>query len=443
MINASKINLEPIILFLNELWHALVRPAVSLQIIFIVISLLAGLLIVQKTTTPIKIFGSNVNNRAKSACLALVLILIVFLVATGLNQPSGLIKEAGSLVLAFIILSACLQIAGQLANQSCKRMIGGYRDRLILPAFTGYCLYKVIQIFGDPGALFGTPVIHLFQTPFGLGDALLLTIGLAWWINLSSLITQTLEWILRLSQSQNQEVTRAIYILIRYGLIGLGLFIIIGMIGIDPTVFGLITGGLSVGVGLGLKEIISNFVSGIWLLLEGSTRPGDVINLNLLDSSTEPFQVAKITDCGLRAVTVTNDTDHSERIIPNNLFFTNQITTYTKNHHIIARKSYFGVDYGSDPLEVIDLITETVKSHPEVLCDPAPSTRFIAYGDSSLNFYVKFFIADVMGGIRVTSEINLLIWETLKKHSIEIPFPQRTLHFSDPLNVLKTDESNG
>ena len=155
MMNASKINLEPIILFLNELWHALVRPAVSIQITLIVLSLLAGLLIVQKTTIPVEIFGSNINNRAKSACLALMLILIGFLVTTGLQQPSGLIKEAGSLVLAFIILSACFQIAGQLANQNCKHIIGGYRDRLIFPAFVGYCLYKIIQIFGEPGALFG------------------------------------------------------------------------------------------------------------------------------------------------------------------------------------------------------------------------------------------------------------------------------------------------
>ena len=173
--------------------------------------------------------------------------------------------------------------------------------------------------------------------------------------------------------------------------------------------------------------------------MEGSTKPGDVINLNLLDSSGEAFQLATITNCGLRAVTVTNVNDHSERIIPNNLFFTNQITTYTKNHNIIARKSYFGVSYGSDPNQVIKLITSVVTSHPEVLESPAPSTVFVAYGDSSLDFYVKFFIQDVMGGIRVTSEVNLMIWAILKEHSIEIPFPQRTLHIQDPINISYQD----
>ena len=74
-------------------------------------------------------------------------------------------------------------------------------------------------------------------------------------------------------------------------------------------------------------------------------------------------------------------------------------------------------------------------SYPEVLSDPAPSTMFIAYGDSSLDFYVKFFIQDVMGGIRVTSEVNLMIWQVLKDNSIEIPFPQRTLHIPGPVDI--------
>ena len=283
--------------------------------------------------------------------------------------------------------------------------------------------------------MFGAPIIQLFGTPFNLGDALLLTVGLYLWINFSSLATQILQWLFGSETIESREISKAIFTLLRYGLIGFGMFVIVGTIGNNPTVFALITGGLSVGIGLGLKEIISNFVSGIWLLMEGSTKPGDVINLNLLDSSSEAFQIAKITECGLRAVTVTNAGDHSERIIPNNLFFTNQITTYTKNHNIIARKSYFGVSYGSDPNLVIKLITDVVTSHPEVLSDPAPSTMFIAYGDSSLDFYVKFFIQDVMGGIRVTSEVNLMIWQVLKDNSIEIPFPQRTLHIPGSVDI--------
>ena len=356
-----------------------------------------------------------------------------------LQRPNGLIQHALAIFLTYIVLNVLFQSLTYSISKDKALKLNEYKRRLFMPAFTGYLLFIVVQIFGDPSSLLVEPIIQLFGAPFNIGDVLLITIGLYLWVNLSSFMTQILEWFFGSHKTENREISKAIFILIRYGLVGFGIFVIIGTIGINPTVFGLITGGLSVGIGLGLKEIISNFVSGIWLLMEGSTKPGDVINLNLLDSSGEAFQIAEVTDCGLRAVTVTNQSDHCERIIPNNLFFTNQITTYTKNHNIIARKSYFGVSYGSDPNQVIHLITEVVTSHPEVLANPAPSTVFVAYGDSSLDFYVKFFIQDVKGGIRVTSDVNLMIWKTLKDNSIEIPFPQRTLHVPDSIDLRYND----
>ena len=356
-----------------------------------------------------------------------------------LQRPNGLIQHAWSLSIAYIVLNIIFESFAHALSKSKAEQFRQYERKLFIPAAIGYLLFVIIETFGDPSSLLSAPIIQLFGTPFNISDALLITFGLYLWVNLSSLMTQILEWAFGSNKTTNREISKAIFTLIRYGLVGFGIFVIVGTIGINPTVFGLITGGLSVGIGLGLKEIISNFVSGIWLLMEGSTKPGDVINLNLLDSSGEAFQLATITNCGLRAVTVTNVNDHSERIIPNNLFFTNQITTYTKNHNIIARKSYFGVSYGSDPNQVIKLITSVVTSHPEVLESPAPSTVFVAYGDSSLDFYVKFFIQDVMGGIRVTSEVNLMIWAILKEHSIEIPFPQRTLHIQDPINISYQD----
>ncbi|WP_114994167.1 mechanosensitive ion channel family protein [Synechococcus sp. UW179A] len=439
MTTSSKINLEPVIQFCNELWHAFSRTAVSTQVLIIIICLLTGWTIASKAKINLKLLKAPIKPKATAASLALVLLSMIYALMEIIRRPNGIIQHAWALLLVYIILTILFQVLIYSVNRDKAEQIKKYKTRLFIPIFIGYLLFEVIQIFGDPLSLLGSTIIQLFGTPFNIGDALLITIGLYLWVNLSSLITQILEWSFGSNSIQDREVSKAIFTLIRYGLVGLGVFIIIGAIGINPTVFGLITGGLSVGIGLGLKEIISNFVSGIWLLIEGSTKPGDVINLNLLDSSGEAFQIAKITDCGLRAVTVTNVNDHSERIIPNNLFFSNQITTYTKNHNIIARKSYFGVSYGSDPNQVIRLITNVVRSHPEVLEDPEPSTMFIAYGDSSLDFYVKFFIQDVMGGIRVTSEVNLMIWKTLQENSIEIPFPQRTLHIQDSISITSKD----
>ena len=440
MTTTSQINLEPITQFSNELWHAVSRPAVNFQILVIIVSLSISLIVASKVRINFKRLKVEIKKRATAASIMLLLLTIIYTLMEILQWPNGLIQHAWAILLAYIALNLLFQLLTHSISKDKAEKLNQYKTRLFIPALIGYILFVVVQTFGDPSSLLGEPIIQLFGTPFNIGDALLITIGLYLWVNLSSFLTQMLEWFFGSNKAENLEISKAIFTLIRYGLVGVGLFIIVGTIGINPTVFGLITGGLSVGIGLGLKEIISNFVSGIWLLMEGSTKPGDVINLNLLDSSGEAFQIARITDCGLRAVTVTNQSDHCERIIPNNLFFTNQITTYTKNHNIIARKTYFGVSYGSDPNQVIKLITGVVSSHSEVLKNPAPSTVFVAYGDSSLDFYVKFFIQDVMGGIRVTSELNLMIWKTLKDNSIEIPFPQRTLHIQDSIDIRYNDD---
>ena len=439
MTTMHQIKLEPITQFSHELWNAVSRPAVSTQILIILIILSIGFFIASRGRINFKRLKLPIKPEVTAALIAVFLLSIIYALMQILQRPNGLIQHAWSLSIAYIVLNILFESITHALSKSKAEQFRQYERKLFIPAAIGYLLFVIIETFGDPSSLLSAPIIQLFGTPFNISDALLITFGLYLWVNLSSLMTQILEWAFGSNKTTNREISKAIFTLIRYGLVGFGIFVIIGTIGINPTVFGLITGGLSVGIGLGLKEIISNFVSGIWLLMEGSTKPGDVINLNLLDSSGEAFQLATITNCGLRAVTVTNVNDHSERIIPNNLFFTNQITTYTKNHNIIARKSYFGVSYGSDPNQVIKLITSVVTSHPEVLESPAPSTVFVVYGDSSLDFYVKFFIQDVMGGIRVTSEVNLMIWAILKEHSIEIPFPQRTLHIQDPINISYQD----
>ena len=76
-----------------------------------------------------------------------------------------------------------------------------------------------------------------------------------------------------------------------------------------------------------------------------------------------------------------------------------------------------------------------------MLASPPPSTVFIQFGDSSLNFYTKFFIKDVASGIRVTGDVNLIVWSVLKENNIEIPFPQRTLHLPDVVQISESDDS--
>ena len=195
MTPASQIDLQPIIRFANELWHAVSRPAVSTQILIIFVALFFCLLLEFKAKIDFKSLKIPIKRRAVATLMALVVLSVVYGLMEILNRPNGLIQQVCSLLLTYIALSVSLQLLIHIAGKGKAGQIIKYKRRLFMPAFIGYVFFKLIQIFGDPKSLFGAPIIQLFGTPFNLGDALLLTVGLYLWINFSSLATQILQWL--------------------------------------------------------------------------------------------------------------------------------------------------------------------------------------------------------------------------------------------------------
>ena len=119
------------------------------------------------------------------------------------------------------------------------------------------------------------------------------------------------------------------------------------------------------GIGFGLKEIISNFMSGIILLFEGVLKPGDMIDIE--------GKSCEVTKLGIRATTVRMLVDNSERIIPNQTFFTSDLTTYTGSDHLIYCSITVGVGYNSSVKQVSDLLLAVAREHPRVLKEPSPT----------------------------------------------------------------------
>jgi potassium efflux system protein len=175
-----------------------------------------------------------------------------------------------------------------------------------------------------------------------------------------------------------------------------------------------------VGIGFGLKEVISNFVSGIFLIFEGALKPDDVISIN-----NEMSQVKKF---GIRATTVQVIKDNSEKIIPNQVFFTEEVTTFTGSDNLMYRSVVVGANYNCDPQQVIRVLLEVADNNSNILTYPRPVVFALEFGDSSINFELKFWIDDPLIGKRVISSLICDIWKAFKKNHIEIPYPQRDLH---------------
>jgi len=206
-------------------------------------------------------------------------------------------------------------------------------------------------------------------------------------------------------------------LILRYTVVGIGLVIVAVQLGLNTNALIAVAGGLSVGLGFGIKEVFSNFVSGLWLLFEGSVRPGEVL---LLDG--DPCEVRRL---GLRATLLWRDRDNAELLVPNQTFFTEATTTFTASDRMRRSQVSVGAAYHHNPSDVIALLENTALSVSRVLPHPAPKALLVNYGDSAINYALRFWIANPLDNSSISSEVSQAIWHAFKQQDIEIPFPQQ------------------
>jgi small-conductance mechanosensitive channel len=213
-----------------------------------------------------------------------------------------------------------------------------------------------------------------------------------------------------------------------------GLAALIGMktIGFDLSNLALLTGAIGLGLGFGLQKIVSNLVSGVIILLDKSIKPGDVISLD------ETF--GWITSLGARYASITTR-DGREYLVPNEDFITHKVVNWTHSSDFVRLDIHFGVSYDSDPHEVKRIATDAPKSVNRVVTNPAPVCHIINFGDSSIDFKLRFWIKDPTAGLtNIRGNVYLALWDALKENDIEIPFPRRDVHmYTTEMNKLPND----
>jgi small-conductance mechanosensitive channel len=226
-----------------------------------------------------------------------------------------------------------------------------------------------------------------------------------------------LAWLVQRSLGLSDGSRKALELMLRYLVVSLGLVGVAMHLGINTTALIAVAGGLSVGLGFGIKEVFSNFVSGIWLLFEGSVRPGEVL---MLDG--DPCEVRRL---GLRATLLWRNRDNAELLIPNQTFFTTATTTYTASDRMRRSQVSVGAAYHHEPATVIALLEATALSVPKVLPTPPPKGLLLNYGDSAIHYALRFWIANPMDNVGICSDVNQAIWQVFRQNGIEIPFPQQ------------------
>lgn len=209
----------------------------------------------------------------------------------------------------------------------------------------------------------------------------------------------------------------------RIGLFTLALLMAIGASGIDFTALAVFSGAIGVGIGFGLQKVVSNFISGLIILMDKSVKPGDNI---MLDGT-----YGWITNLSARFVSVATR-DGVEYLIPNEDFITQRLVNMSFSDRNVRLKIPFGVAYNSDPQKAIELALEAAEESPRVLKNPAPVCWLLNFGASSLELELRVWINDPqMGSGNVRGDLMLRLWNKFKANGIEIPFPQMDVHMKD------------
>ena len=223
--------------------------------------------------------------------------------------------------------------------------------------------------------------------------------------------------------------------ILQYAVFTVGLLIVVQTAGIDLTTLNVLAGAVGLGVGFGLQNVASNFVAGLIIMFERPIKLGDRIDVGGIEGD--------VVHIGPRSTSVVTN-DNITIIIPNSRLIAENVINWSHNDERVRFPIPVSVAYGSDPALVERVLLEVAAANPDVLQEPAPVVRFMAFQDSSLGFELRAWTDTLTHRKgRLISSLNFAIHDALVRHQIQIPFPQRDIHIRTVAPAAPASEDQG
>lgn len=286
-----------------------------------------------------------------------------------------------------------------------------------------WTIAKAQEFLQSLSRLFTTTLFYIGDNPLSLSSILrLILLTLAVFI-ISRTISEWIKLLLLARMGLDRGNREAIASVISYLLATLGILIVLYNTGIPLTSFTVFAGVLGIGIGFGLQNLASNFVSGITMLFEQPIKVGDFIEVEGLLGTVERISIRS---------TIVRTLDGVFVIVPNIRFVENNIINWSYKDPKCRIRIPVGVTYGSDTLLVTEALLAAARTETKVLSYPSPKVWFKGFGDSSLDFELLVWIDHPPDSEPITSSLNFKIEHELRNREIEIPFPQRDLWIKNP-----------
>jgi len=346
-----------------------------------------------------------------------VLLAIAYVVTTSLAWP-----QSNYLIYSAMLMAAAWLLISVVSHVIRSRAIG----KLFAVIAWLYVAAAILGITDEIAALLDGAGFTLGSFRFsvlGLLQAVIF-LGALLWVSLRAgdFLDQRIQ--------QVEELTPSLRVLtgkvLRIFLLVVAALVAMSGLGIDLTAFTVLSGAVGVGIGFGLQKVVSNFISGIIILLDQSIKPGDTISLG------DTF--GWIRELRARFVSVVTR-DGREFLIPNEDFITREVINWSFSDKFVRLDVAFGVSYDSNPHDVVRLAIEAASAVGRVDGRYRPPVCWLtAFGDSSLDFLLRFWISDPQAGLtNIKGQVLLALWDAFKANGINIPYPHRELIMKTPV----------
>ena len=339
----------------------------------------------------------------------------------------GLVLYAGVTVLASVLrllmarralsrFSVVTRHAGPLLQSFTRLLRLGALLAWLVVALNEFRVYRPIR---DAVAGVLTHQFKFGEISLTLGGVLLFmfSVWLAFWAAKTVRVVLQEEVLPKMSLPRG--VGNSISSLTYYAMVIAGLLVALAAAGFEVSQLAIVVGALGIGIGLGLQNVVNNFVSGLILMFERPIQPGDVVEVGGTSG--------KVREIGMRATTLSTF-EGADVVVPNGVLLNEKLINWTLSDMDRRIDVNVGVAYGTDPRKVLELLLEVTRSTPGIATEPEPTVLFVGFGTSSLDFAIRSWTNNFGDWVKIRSNLTVRVHDALVAAGIEIPFPQQDVH---------------